>query len=68
MGYKYCKCGQPININWRWNGVKYVLEVFCGSHIETHCPVCGQWWINEDDFITEWVGGCPAPNLAEEVR
>jgi hypothetical protein len=41
--YKYCKCGQPVIIEWVWNGVSHypVFKDENGDTI-TYCPACGE--------------------------
>jgi hypothetical protein len=42
--YKYCKCGQPITIEWLWNGLSHYPKFYDENENKiTHCPGCGEW-------------------------
>ena len=43
MNIMYCQCGEPIRIEWEWNGLDYVpfFSNRAGDKI-SHCPGCGE--------------------------
>jgi len=44
MSTKYCKCGQPVEVDYRWNGLVHRI-VFRDPENDDeidHCPGCGE--------------------------